>query len=796
MKYGREATRIGKGLRMAEACFRRTCVWACLSVFFSLTFCAWGGQDTPQGRTFYVNSETDEPKFDGTREYPFQTIRAALDHAQPGDTVCVSGGVYHEKVMLPEAVTLKGEASEEEKKPRISGSVRGANNATLENLIVAPPSAEVVRGIYGVSLDDFRVRNVTVRDLTENGRGAGYVVGMDFWKCTRLFIKDCKVLNLSEKQWGSACGIRLIDCQVRLGDTAIRAIHEEDWGSAYGLLLIRCSGEIARNIVSDIHETAWHDAYGIKLVGCAELTVRNNTLDGICGSDWDDVYGLFADLDTQAVIENNIASNVDRGSAWSDLYSTAGIYNGSNETVVRFNNVWKATRDYAGPHKKSNLNVNPGFADKAMFQLRKDSPCRAAGNPATKNRDKSPSDIGATGGAEIEAFPDLPNTESAFDTKTKEWVAKLHADDFQTREQAFTELRKIGKAALPVLRDGMDGRDAEGATRCRSLVSELTRPSPLVQRILESDKTGAWRLADVKTATSEELRFLLYALDGHGYALLEGLAATQRIPELIEALKIDYLDRHQVGKALQACLPRETLEALGADGLERDALANRERTEEVIRKIRRGSSSQKPAVQNLASLWDALGAEDAASARKAVWALVAEREKAVALIKENMRAGTEERPSAEALQLIAELDDDDFSARESATKKLRALGAEAAPALRKTLAGNPSAEARKRVAALLKELPPLPVVTDDPETLRAIRAIQVLEEIRTAESQEVLETLAKGPSEARPTQEARAAVERLKGRVEKERPAAREPADGQRKDTETPRKKPAIVDDK
>ena len=49
----------------------------------------------------------------------------------------------------------------------------------------------------------------------------------------------------------------------------------------------------------------------------------------------------------------------------------------------------------------------------------------------------------------------------------------------------------------------------------------------------------------------------------------------------------------------------------------------------------------------------------------------------------------------------------------------------------------------------------------DPETLRALRAVAVLEDVGTPPARKVLETLAKGSVEARLTQEAKAALARL-----------------------------------
>lgn len=79
----------------------------------------------------------------------------------------------------------------------------------------------------------------------------------------------------------------------------------------------------------------------------------------------------------------------------------------------------------------------------------------------------------------------------------------------------------------------------------------------------------------------------------------------------------------------------------------------------------------------------------------------------------------------------------------------------------KTLARKPSLEAGKRIEFLLEKLDLL----KDPERLRALRAIEVLENIGTAEAQRTLQRLAGGAAEAQQTREAKASLERLDQRT-------------------------------
>jgi hypothetical protein len=83
----------------------------------------------------------------------------------------------------------------------------------------------------------------------------------------------------------------------------------------------------------------------------------------------------------------------------------------------------------------------------------------------------------------------------------------------------------------------------------------------------------------------------------------------------------------------------------------------------------------------------------------------------------------------------------------------------AEPALRRALAGRPSLEVRQRLEKLLDQL-----AHPSPDVLRALRAIEVLESVGTAEAKAVLGKLAAGQPGAGLTREAKAALRRLECR--------------------------------
>ena len=166
-------------------------------------------------------------------------------------------------------------------------------------------------------------------------------------------------------------------------------------------------------------------------------------------------------------------------------------------------------------------------------------------------------------------------------------------------------------------------------------------------------------------------------------------------------------------------------------------------------------------------LWDDLASDDAARAYRSAWGLCRTPSEGVAILSRHLHRIPVERPG-HICDLVADLGNDDFDRREAATKELAALGAQAEPALRKALEETTSAEARSRIKPLLKALDEW--VVTDPDLLRALRAVWVLERIGTPEARAVLEGLAKGAPEARQTKEAKAAMDFLDKRAAAPKP--------------------------
>jgi hypothetical protein len=161
--------------------------------------------------------------------------------------------------------------------------------------------------------------------------------------------------------------------------------------------------------------------------------------------------------------------------------------------------------------------------------------------------------------------------------------------------------------------------------------------------------------------------------------------------------------------------------------------------------------------QRLQALWNDLGRAAAPQAAEAIWILTAAPKEALPLLQKHLQP-VPLVDAARVTRLVADLDSQRYEVRQRASEELEKLGDLAEPALRRALEGKPSLEMRQRVEQLVQKLE-API--QEPERLRALRAIEVLEQINTAEARQMLERLAKGAPESRLTQDAQAALERL-----------------------------------
>jgi hypothetical protein len=164
-----------------------------------------------------------------------------------------------------------------------------------------------------------------------------------------------------------------------------------------------------------------------------------------------------------------------------------------------------------------------------------------------------------------------------------------------------------------------------------------------------------------------------------------------------------------------------------------------------------------PRPQTLAAAWADLAAGDAAQAYRALTMLAGQRAQAVAFLKERLRPAA--APSAKELaRLLKDLDSPKFAQREKAVKELGELYDGAEEILETAIRSNPPLEVRRRLEKMLQRLKDEGM---SPKLLQAVRAVEVLELIGTAEARQVLRRLVRGEAHHPLTEEAQAALERL-----------------------------------
>jgi hypothetical protein len=161
--------------------------------------------------------------------------------------------------------------------------------------------------------------------------------------------------------------------------------------------------------------------------------------------------------------------------------------------------------------------------------------------------------------------------------------------------------------------------------------------------------------------------------------------------------------------------------------------------------------------------WDDLASADTRIGGRAVWSLVNEPARAVALLALRLKP-VQPPPAHELAALINDLDAATFASRETAQARLLALGRTIEPQLRAVL---PKAEGERK-----RRLDQLLAACQHPESRtpderRAVRAVQALERIGTPSARQLLESCSQGVEAAVLTREAKRVLPLLKP-VEKE----------------------------
>ena len=161
--------------------------------------------------------------------------------------------------------------------------------------------------------------------------------------------------------------------------------------------------------------------------------------------------------------------------------------------------------------------------------------------------------------------------------------------------------------------------------------------------------------------------------------------------------------------------------------------------------------------QRLDELFAALSNNDAKTAFRAVCVLAQAPKQTVPFLAGRLGLRPVDAKTIE--RLLAQLDNDRYAVREKAMAELTALGPAVEGTLRKALVTSRSPDLRLRVGVILRRLTK---GTAESRRLGDVRTLEVLEAVGTAEARRLVEELARGTPEAERTQEAKAALKRMR----------------------------------
>jgi dipeptidyl aminopeptidase/acylaminoacyl peptidase len=164
--------------------------------------------------------------------------------------------------------------------------------------------------------------------------------------------------------------------------------------------------------------------------------------------------------------------------------------------------------------------------------------------------------------------------------------------------------------------------------------------------------------------------------------------------------------------------------------------------------------------KDLDGLWTTLAGDDAAKAYQVSWTLVGAPDQAVPQLKERLLPALQ-LDTQPILQLIADLENEQFDVRQKASVELEKFGDRAETTLREKLTARPALEVRRRIEQVLSKIEQQPL---RPESLQAVRAVEVLEHIGSPQARVVLEMLARGAKVVHLATEAQASLDRLSAR--------------------------------
>lgn len=263
-------------------------------------------------------------------------------------------------------------------------------------------------------------------------------------------------------------------------------------------------------------------------------------------------------------------------------------------------------------------------------------------------------------------------------------------------------------------------------------------------------KTNVRTLSGLEKPTAQ----LSVSANGHALAALAADGVTIRVWDLTRDRMLCQMNQMDGAVGLHALSPDGKLLATTTKGGKKIHL-----WKVAARQLAQATPPLKLTAVELSALWADMGNQDAEKADAAWKKLGAAGDNAVSFIGEQVRPIATPPFDAKRLdKLVAELDSDQFATRDRAMRDLLELGELAIVPLQRHLEKGLSLEASKRARSIIEKIGQPALTT---ERRRVLEAIDLLENLRTANALELLREVERDALIPQIQHEARQALQRL-----------------------------------